>query len=132
VGWVAVGLLLTAKAGNIGTNHLFEAMVLDRLVALALGWYALAEAISTTSSKSGLPSKPMRARSWSRCIRASNSLRSQPSSRAICAVGVPLAIPWRIIGSCEGRRWVPCSEVPVKALKTRPQVPHWKSTRGAR
>ena len=36
-GPVAVGLLLAAKAGNIGTNHLFEAMVLDRLMAFALG-----------------------------------------------------------------------------------------------
>ncbi len=42
VGLVAVGVFLTAKAGNIGTNHLFEAMVLDRLMALALGWMAMA------------------------------------------------------------------------------------------
>ncbi len=41
-GWLAFILLLAAKAGNIGTNHLFEAMVLDRLVALALGWLAIA------------------------------------------------------------------------------------------
>jgi len=45
VGLVAVGLVLAAKAGNIGTNHLFEAMVLDRLMALALGWLALAEVV---------------------------------------------------------------------------------------
>ena len=45
VGLAAVGLLLAAKAGNIGTNHLFEAMVLDRLVAFALGWLALAQMI---------------------------------------------------------------------------------------
>jgi hypothetical protein len=45
VGPVAVGLLLAAKAGNVGTNHLFEAMVLDRLMAFALGWLALAEAV---------------------------------------------------------------------------------------
>lgn len=41
-GWVAVFLALAAKAGNIGTNHLFEAMLLDRLMALALGWIATA------------------------------------------------------------------------------------------
>ena len=41
VGLVAVGLVLTAKAGNIGTNHLFEAMLLDRLIAFALGWLAM-------------------------------------------------------------------------------------------
>ena len=45
VGLAAVGLLLAAKAGNIGTNHLFEAMVLDRLMAFALGWLALAQMI---------------------------------------------------------------------------------------
>src|SRR5262249_33957207 len=46
VGLVAVGLVLAAKAGNIGTNHLFEAMVLDRLTALALGWLAVAEVVT--------------------------------------------------------------------------------------
>ena len=45
VGWVAVILVLTAKAGNIGTNHLFEAMVLDRLMALAAGWWAVAAVV---------------------------------------------------------------------------------------
>jgi hypothetical protein len=45
VGLVGVGLLLAAKAGNIGTNHLFEAMVLDRLMAFALGWLALTQVI---------------------------------------------------------------------------------------
>ena len=46
VGLVAVGLVLMAKAGNIGTNHLFEAMLLDRLIGFALGWLALAVAVS--------------------------------------------------------------------------------------
>ena len=45
VGLVAIGLVLAAKAGNIGTNHLFEAMVLDRLMAFALGWLALAQLV---------------------------------------------------------------------------------------
>src|SRR5262245_17397252 len=45
VGLVAIALLLIAKAGNIGTNHLFEAMLLDRLMALALGWVAFAMVI---------------------------------------------------------------------------------------
>ncbi len=35
-------LLLATRAGNIGTNHLFEPVLLDRLMALALGWNALA------------------------------------------------------------------------------------------
>jgi hypothetical protein len=42
-GLVAIVLVLAAKAGNIGTNHIFEAMVLDRQVAFALGWMALAQ-----------------------------------------------------------------------------------------
>ncbi|MGO9600728.1 MAG: DUF6798 domain-containing protein [Isosphaeraceae bacterium] len=46
VGWVAITLLLVARAGNIGTNHLFEPMVLDRLMTLALGWLALAVLVS--------------------------------------------------------------------------------------
>src|SRR5512135_3553380 len=35
VGLVAIGLVLASKAGNVGTNHLFEAMLLDRLMGLA-------------------------------------------------------------------------------------------------
>ena len=42
-GLAAVALVLAAKAGNIGTNHIFEAMVLDRQIAFALGWLALAQ-----------------------------------------------------------------------------------------
>jgi hypothetical protein len=45
VGLVAVALVLLARAGNIGTNHLFEPMLLDRLIGFALGWVALALAI---------------------------------------------------------------------------------------
>ena len=45
VGLVAVILVLVAKAGNIGTNQLFEATLLDRLVGFAFGWVALASAI---------------------------------------------------------------------------------------
>jgi hypothetical protein len=45
VGLIAVVLVLAAKAGNIGTNHLFEATLLDRLVGFALGWLALASAV---------------------------------------------------------------------------------------
>ena len=45
VGLLAVCLVLAAKAGNIGTNHIFEAMVLDRQIAFALGWIALAQLI---------------------------------------------------------------------------------------
>jgi len=45
VGLVALVLVLAAKAGNIGTNHLFEATLLDRLLGFALGWLALASVL---------------------------------------------------------------------------------------
>src|SRR4051794_34378796 len=41
--------------------------------------------------------------------------RSQPSSRASCAVGTPWAKPRRIRTSSRGRRLAPCRAVPVKA-----------------
>jgi hypothetical protein len=47
-GGVAVGLVLAALAGNIGTNHLFEPMVLDRQIAFSLGWVAMAFAVAST------------------------------------------------------------------------------------
>ncbi|WP_148597701.1 DUF6798 domain-containing protein [Aquisphaera giovannonii] len=50
VGLVAIVLVLTAKAGSLGTNHLFEAMVLDRLMALAAGWLAVAAAVGRPES----------------------------------------------------------------------------------
>jgi len=46
VSLLAVSLVLAAKAGNIGTNHLFEAMVLDRLIAFSLSWLALANLVA--------------------------------------------------------------------------------------
>jgi hypothetical protein len=45
VGLVCVILVLLAKAGNIGTNHLFESTLLDRLIGFALGWQALSLSI---------------------------------------------------------------------------------------
>jgi hypothetical protein len=53
VGLVAIGLVLTAKVGNIGTIHLFEAMLLDRLMAIALGWLALAWSIERPEARGG-------------------------------------------------------------------------------
>jgi hypothetical protein len=49
VGWVAFALLLAADAGNIGTNHLFEPVLLDRLIVLALGWTAMAGYVAEPS-----------------------------------------------------------------------------------
>ena len=42
VGMVCVALAFSALAGNIGTNHLIEPILLDRQIAFALGWVALA------------------------------------------------------------------------------------------
>jgi hypothetical protein len=46
VGIVAMGLVLMARAGNIGTNHLYDTILLDRLIGFALGWLALDRLIS--------------------------------------------------------------------------------------
>jgi hypothetical protein len=48
VGLVAIVLFLAAKAGNIGTNHLFESTLLDRLVGFSLGWLALASTLGNS------------------------------------------------------------------------------------
>ncbi len=45
IGLIAVSLVLLARAGNIGTNHLFGAMLLDRLIGFGLAWIALAWAV---------------------------------------------------------------------------------------
>lgn len=42
VGFVAIALVLLALAGNIGTNHLFEPILVERLIAFALGWNSFA------------------------------------------------------------------------------------------
>jgi hypothetical protein len=45
VGLVAVVLVLLALAGNLGTNALFEPILVERLIALSLGWIGLAELV---------------------------------------------------------------------------------------
>jgi len=50
VGLVAAGLVVVAQSGNVGTNHLFEPLLLDRLIAFALGWLALAVAVDAPRS----------------------------------------------------------------------------------
>ena len=46
VGLVALVLVLLAKAGNIGTNHLYESTLLDRLIGFAMGWLALSACVA--------------------------------------------------------------------------------------
>ncbi|GAC1472810.1 MAG: hypothetical protein NVSMB9_20500 [Isosphaeraceae bacterium] len=57
VGLIAVCLVLIAQAGNIGTNHLFEPILLDRLLASAFGWLAIALAVR--SPRSGVWLSPL-------------------------------------------------------------------------
>jgi hypothetical protein len=45
VGYVAIVLVLVALGGNIGTNHLFEPILRDRLLCMSLGWLGLAALI---------------------------------------------------------------------------------------
>ncbi len=45
IGMMGVSLVLIAQAGNIGTNHLFEPLLLDRMMAFALGWCAIGTAV---------------------------------------------------------------------------------------
>ena len=51
VGVVAVGLVLLDRAGNVGTNHLFDGMLLDRLIGFGLGWIALASAVAAPAGR---------------------------------------------------------------------------------
>lgn len=53
VGVMAALLVLATGAGNIGTNHLFEPVLLDRLLALGLGWLALSLLIATDRHEEG-------------------------------------------------------------------------------
>lgn len=55
IGWLAFAMFLTARAGNIGTNHLFEPLLLDRLIALALIWTAIALSVGQVSNLSVFP-----------------------------------------------------------------------------
>ena len=50
VGIVAAGLVYFAQAGNVGTNHLFEPLLLDRLMAFGLGWVAIGSMIRQPSA----------------------------------------------------------------------------------
>lgn len=64
VGLVAAALVFSAKAGNIGTNHLFEPLLLDRLIALAFGWSALAMALSRSPRVQMLSTLPIGLAAW--------------------------------------------------------------------
>ena len=93
VGWTAVLLVLAAKAGNIGTNHLFESMLLDRLMALGLAWVAAAEVVED----------PRRGR-WRSALLIGSAAWVHPSlglQLALVFSGTWLA--WSLLGGVPGR-----------------------------
>ncbi len=49
--WVLVAMFALLKAGNLGTNHLWEDHLLDRQIGFTLGWLALAEFLSAGRRK---------------------------------------------------------------------------------
>jgi hypothetical protein len=85
VGLVAVVLVLMAKAGNIGTNHLFEATLLDRLIGFALGWLAFASSVG--DPKRGL---------WSGAVCLALAALVHPSVGLQMAL--TLAVTWGVWG----------------------------------
>lgn len=48
--WLLVAIFSLCKAGNIGTNHLWEDHLLDRQIAFSLGWVMLATWIKNDST----------------------------------------------------------------------------------
>lgn len=64
VGILAFILILVARAGNIGTNHLFASTLLDRQIGFALGWVALAAFVVNPSRASGLAAACLGLAAW--------------------------------------------------------------------
>ena len=54
IGAVTMALILLADAGNIGTNHLFEPMLLDRLIGFGFGWVALGLFVGSGGHRAGI------------------------------------------------------------------------------
>lgn len=96
VGLLAFALFLVAKAGNIGTNHLFESMLLDRLQAFALGWVAIASAVC-----------PGRlGRTWLAPLALGLATLIHPSAGLQLAMILMVTWPvWAIAGRSTGVRW---------------------------
>jgi hypothetical protein len=49
--WLLVSMFALLKAGNLGTNHLWEDHLLDRQIGFTLGWLALAEFLDAGTRK---------------------------------------------------------------------------------
>jgi hypothetical protein len=96
VGLLAFVLFLVAKAGNIGTNHLFESMLLDRLQAFALGWIAISGAICPGQW----------GRTWLAPLAIGLATLIHPSAGLQLAMLLIVTWPvWAIARSLTGVRW---------------------------
>lgn len=96
VGLLAFALFLVAKAGNVGTNHIFESMLLDRLQAFALGWVAIAGAVCPGP----------RGRSWIAPLVIGLATLIHPSAGLQLAMILIVAWPvWAIAGRTTGVGW---------------------------
>ncbi|MGE3818256.1 MAG: DUF6798 domain-containing protein [Isosphaeraceae bacterium] len=95
VGVVASVLFLITLAGNIGTNHLFEPIVLDRQLALGLLWFGLA----------GLVADPDRGL-WRFSTLAGMAAIIHPTfafqSSVLVGAGV---LAWKVVGQAGGSSW---------------------------
>ncbi len=102
VGVAALGMFLLAQAGNIGTNHLFEPILYERLLGFGLGWVAIALLI-VNPVRGGVPAA---------CALALASF-IHPS------VGLQLALTLGAACAVWGRGWMDRERVPSNALRRR-------------
>jgi hypothetical protein len=104
VGLVAIALVLTAHAGNIGTNHLFEPMLLDRLMGFGLGWLAFSFAVADLGRGW-----------WKASLALGLAAFVHPSVGLQLALGLAAAtFGWALFGLAEWRAFV-CTVVGVAA-----------------
>ena len=91
-GVVTVALWLIAQAGNVGTNHLFEPILLDRLLGFGLGWVGLAAVVS--APKQG---------AWVMALMIGVSGTIHPSVGLQLAIVISVGwIAWWCLGLSEG------------------------------
>ena len=117
IGPVAIGLMLLTKGGNIGTNHLFEPMYLDRQLAYALGWVAWSLVIDVPKHR-WWAALPLGAAAW---IHPSLGLQM---AAAMCAT-------WLIILPFESSRIATVAAISAAGLAVLPGVASMIAQRSA-
>lgn len=95
-GLVAAGLVFVAQAGNIGTNHLFEPILLDRLIAFSLGWCALAFAVTDLA----------RGLRWAAVMIGLAGLVHPSLGLQVGILMAATSVAWVVLGASEGVRWI--------------------------